>query len=438
MPKENDTKIKLTKSSVDGMQCPQDGQVIVYDSKLPGFGVRLTPGSKTYIAQARVEGKVVRVKLGVHGPITAEQARQLAQIQLGSMATGINPNVEKERRKIKAMTLAELYGFFRAAREPHLRPATLKIYDGAMRRCFHDWKDLPIVSISKDMIEKRHVALSNAHGPRGKGDAHANQAMRFLRTLFNYAITVEADAPEPVIQINPVKRLSEKKIWNKNVRRKTIVSQKDLPAWFEGVMNLQNETIRDYLLLLIFTGLRRTEAAKLKWSDINFNDQTITIVSEHAKNAEEHVIPMSDYVLSLMEMRKAAVVSKYGDCDELIPQSLYVFPGEGKHAHLVESKHSIGLVKVKFSPHDLRRTFLTVLESLDVSVYTVKRFANHKMNSDVTAGYVVTDIGRLREPMQRVTDAILTYVKSSNSAATEPDMETLVAYVATEALEAKA
>lgn len=62
---------------------------------------------------------------------------------------------------------------------------------------------------------------------------------------------------------------------------------------------------------------------------------------------------------------------------------------------------------ISFTIHDLRRTFLTVAESLDIPAYAVKRLANHKMSNDVTAGYIVTDVERLRQPMQKITDYIL-------------------------------
>ncbi|HEY6043831.1 MAG TPA: hypothetical protein VIU43_02935, partial [Nitrosospira sp.] len=46
--------------------------------------------------------------------------------------------------------------------------------------------------------------------------------------------------------------------------------------WYEGVMLLrddhtsqQSALVADYLLFLLFTGLRRKEAATLKWSDID-------------------------------------------------------------------------------------------------------------------------------------------------------------------------
>jgi len=62
---------------------------------------------------------------------------------------------------------------------------------------------------------------------------------------------------------------------------------------------------------------------------------------------------------------------------------------------------------VTFTLHDLRRTFVTVAEGLDIPAYALKRLLNHKMRNDVTAGYIVTDVERLRGPMQQVTDYIL-------------------------------
>jgi hypothetical protein len=48
-----------------------------------------------------------------------------------------------------------------------------------------------------------------------------------------------------------------------------------------------------------------------------------------------------------------------------------------------------------------------VAESLDLSTYTLKRLLNHREGRDVTAGYIVLDVERLRRPMQRITDQLL-------------------------------
>ncbi len=70
---------------------------------------------------------------------------------------------------------------------------------------------------------------------------------------------------------------------------------------------------------------------------------------------------------------------------------------------------------VTFTPHDLRRTFITIAESLDIPAYALKRLLNHTSGADVTAGYIVASTERLREPMQKITDFML---KSASMRAT--------------------
>jgi len=75
---------------------------------------------------------------------------------------------------------------------------------------------------------------------------------------------------------------------------------------------------------------------------------------------------------------------------------------------------------VKFTVHDLRRTFITAAESLDISAYAVKRLVNHKLNGDVTAGYIVADVECLRKPMQQISDYLLTAAGVKPGAAVIP------------------
>jgi hypothetical protein len=59
----------------------------------------------------------------------------------------------------------------------------------------------------------------------------------------------------------------------------------------------------------------------------------------------------------------------------------------------------IELSGIKFTIHDPRRTFITTAESLDILAYALKRLLNHKMNNDVTSGYLIIDVEHLRKPM---------------------------------------
>ena len=58
------------------------------------------------------------------------------------------------------------------------------------------------------------------------------------------------------------------------------------------------------------------------------------------------------------------------------------------------------------SVHDLRRTFVSVAESTEMSVFALKALVNHSLNGDVTAGYVQHSVERLRVPAQRVADEL--------------------------------
>jgi integrase len=157
------------------------------------------------------------------------------------------------------------------------------------------------------------------------------------------------------------------------------------------------ETVADYLLLLLFTGLRRGEAAALTWANVDLEERILKIPDP--KNRQPFALPLSDFVHDLLAARAKHKVNDY------------VFPGTGAKGYLVEPRnHMDQVIKASgltFTLHDLRRTFITVADRLDMSAFAIKRLVNHKTSSDVTDGYIVIDAERLRGPMQRVTDHLL-------------------------------
>lgn len=193
----------------------------------------------------------------------------------------------------------------------------------------------------------------------------------------------------------------------------TVIKPHQLPAWYQAVVALrqdgtspQSATIADYLLCLLFTGLRRQEAAQLQWAQVDLDHRALTIPD--TKNRQPLTLPLSDFLVTLFQARKEAST---GD---------YVFPGSGQSGYLIEPRKQMTKVMVasgvEFTLHDLRRTFITTAESLDISAYAVKRLVNHKMSGDVTAGYIITDVERLRAPMQRITDYLLKCMGTKASA----------------------
>ena len=389
---------KLTKSVIDAIPYPETGQKFYRDSEIKGFGLRVGTSSKVYIAESKVNNKTVRVTIGRHGIFTAEQARQEAKNILGMIARGINPNDVDKAKRVRGVTLSEGFQAYLKARSS-LKPRTIYDYKRLMGTYLADWQNRPLVEISKDQIERKHREIGE------RSPAQANLTMRFLRALLNFAIGQYEDSTgNPIITDNPTKRLTQTRSWYRVERRNTVIKAHDLPLWLNAVNNLANDTmgrnrVKDYLLLLLFTGLRREEGLSLAWKQVDLKAKTLMIPDP--KNRQPHVLPLSDFLYTLL-MRRYAETGK---------SSPFVFPGDGIKGYLNEPGKQMKRVTaesgVAFTLHDLRRTFITVAESLDISAYAVKRLANHKMANDVTAGYIIGDVERLRIPMQRITDFLI-------------------------------
>ena len=386
--------IRLSNAGVGKILPPpfKDGkkvQVLYRDNLLQGFGLRVTShGSKAYFIEKRINGKNSRITIGLHGQITPEQARKEAQRLLGEITFGKNPLTERKKRALKTTTLGKAYHDYLDTRK-NLKPNTLHDYKRCIEGALKDWLDKPLTDITKEMVEKRHQILGK------KSPARANNTMRVLRALFNFAIEQYEDSDgNPSVSVNPVNRISKNRGWYEVKRRQTLLTPTQLKPWYEATLKLNQETTRDYLHFLLFTGLRRSEATKLTWDDVDFEEGTFVIPD--TKNKEPHYLPMSDFLRDLL-MRRHVMAEKR-----------WVFPSPVTDEALKEPRTALDRVTkesgIEFTLHDLRRTFITIAESLDIPAYALKRLLNHKFSNDVTAGYIVPNTERLRVPMQRVTD----------------------------------
>lgn len=133
---------------------------------------------------------------------------------------------------------------------------------------------------------------------------------------------------------------------------------------------------------------------------ISFDEKIITI--PETKNGEVLRLPMGDYLYNLLKTRAEDA------------QSDWVFSSYGKQGHISEPKKAVARVRktsgIYFTVHDLRRTYMTIAASLDISAYALKRLVNHKTSHDVTGGYIVLGIEQLREPVQKIENYILEQV----------------------------
>lgn len=207
----------------------------------------------------------------------------------------------------------------------------------------------------------------------------------------------------------PTSILKETKVLKKVARRKSYIPNEDLPKWISSVLTLDSghfsigDVFRDYLIFVLFTGVRREEARCLLKENVDLNRKVFRLID--TKNREVVELPLSDWLADFIKPR-------------MNTKGKYLFSGldVNKPINGFKRPHEYlrKQVGINFTIHDLRRTFITVAESMDISSYTIKHLVNHKISesNDVTAGYIIVDLERMRKATNKISSEILNAVPS--------------------------
>ncbi len=407
-------KIKFTKAILNRLKTASTGESCYYDLQQPGLLVRVRQsGRKSFEVRKKHLGRAVRVTLGSYPDMTIEQARKAARKKLNVLSDGENPNILNRIKKAESITLIESLNEYLESREigsSPLRPNTVAHYRRSVENNLKPWCNRPISSITRTEIQNKHKSLVK------HSVSTADYTMRTFRIIFNYIADTYRDQHGRKILIdNPVSQLNSNKAWSRNIARDNIIEDVELPKWFESVttmpswitaLNSDPIAMRDYLLFVLFTGLRRREASNIQKDWIS-ND-VLTIPGDYTKNRQDHSLPMPKFLMELINRR-------------ISDETEYLFPGRDPNKPLAEPKRVVAKIRehagIYFTVHDLRRTFASIAGKIVAKEYVIKRLLNHKPSqNDVTASnYINLTVDDLREPMKKITDYILLIAKQKEA-----------------------
>lgn len=403
-------RIKLTNASLQ-KQClppPQNArtrhgqpirQRLYFDSEVHGFGVVVTRNdragtpTRTFFIQREVNGRTRRVKIGRFGDLNVEQARKLAQQTVSQMLRGIDPNAEKRRARSRGVTLREAADDYRdkPAKRSRTVKATLTLRNhDRFVETLADWKARPLAELTRQEVLARHKKLTKEDGP-----VAANNVLRWLRAVYNAAMIVHESLPP-----NPCIVLGDR--WNKEVRKRAPLTWDGVASWscwIDGELRARNPVRADLFLLILFTGLRSTDAATIRWHDVNLKDQLLHRPSPKGGEDRAFDLPLTPFLIAILKRRKADNPILYGEkCPWVFP----AFDRHGRLSHVSELKEA-----GQPSPHRLRDTFATAAHEAGVSLFDTKILMNHVLpQGDVTEGYMRPTVEHLRAQQERISKFI--------------------------------
>jgi integrase len=153
--------------------------------------------------------------------------------------------------------------------------------------------------------------------------------------------------------------------------------------------------------MLLLTGARAKETSLLKWSD--YHAEAGLVYFADTKTGKPLEIPLCKYLLDMLENRR--IYFYEGD------DSKYIFSSYSGKGRIKSVRTGLKVVEdksgIRTTLHDLRRSYLTYCENLDISSYTRKRLVNHSIPTDVTEKYTQFSIDRLKTVVESVAEYIL-------------------------------
>jgi integrase len=381
---KSQNRLKFTQGNIEKLPpAPRGKQIYYYDTKTPGFALRVTPeGVKTFCLYRWHKDGPERATIGRFSDLKVEEARKKLEKMTGKLADGKRPSKERsaDREAIKFGDLFE--EFLERHAKPHKKTWRQDVYQ--YDRHLAHWRNKKAKSISKLDITKLHSALKD-----NSGLYTANRALELIRVVLNKGIDWGLLlGPSPAIGI---KHFREK-------TRDRFLQADELPRFFQALAEEPNETFRDFVLICLLTGARRGNVQAMRWDEIDL-ERAIWRIPE-TKSGDSHLVPLVPSAVEILEARQQ-------DSD-----NEWVFPGPGKTGHLVEIKSAWSRVlkraEIKdLRLHDLRRTLGSWQAAQGASLAIIGKSLAHK-NVSTTLIYSRLNIDPVRASVTAATDAILT------------------------------
>ena len=350
---------------------PKDKPYKLSDGK--GLNLEVRPnGSKYWRLSYRYQQKQKTLALGVYPVVTLADAREQALQAKKLLQQNLDPSVHKRRQKIETSE----HTFKLIAEQWHKKESGLwskdhssKVWNSLKVDAFPHIGDMPI----KDIRTPDVLSVIRKIESRGALDV-ASRVKQRIRSVLRYAIQTGilefnvADALDGVIQTR------------KTTHRKALKLD-EIPSFLNALDSYPGYTITGYALqLIVHTFVRPGELRSAEWKDIDMDKAIWRIPAEKMKMKEEHIVPLSTQVLSLLEQIK-----------EITGRFNLVFPGSHDSKKPMSENTLTYAIRKRLgydaTAHGFRTTASTTLNEQGYRVDVIERQLAHGDRNKIRAAY---------------------------------------------------
>jgi integrase len=321
-----------------------EGRTTYFDATTPGFALRATPGgARTFVIVHGPERARRWETIGHYPRVSLKEAREQARVRLAEIELGIKPEAP-------VMNFADAFSLFLITYRAKNTAKTVYEMERLVRR--HLSPKLRHHAIG-DITTEHLATLIEKLLPT---PAECLALFTAARTVFKWA------AGRRLITRSPLEGMQRPV---RPATRDRVLSDAELTAVLRATSSDLSAFAR-IVQLLIFTGQRRSQIARLRVDYIDAKARTISWPSETMKSGTPHIVPYGK-----MAARILADLSEDGFVFGGLTGK--PFNGFGKSKAAFDKRVGIQ----DWTLHDLRRTFATGLAILGVAPHLIERLLAH-------------------------------------------------------------
>lgn len=231
---------------------------------------------------------------------------------------------------------------------------------GYIRRITED--DPQLVASSIHTVDLIQVRRSLKNYARKHGNVAANRLMEILKQVFRHAVQIG------YLRYSPIADLTRKVVGGVETTRERILTDGEIQL----VWHADRHT--ELLRFLLLTGQRIRETQLAHWGDIEGRQWFIPAVNN--KSGRDHWVALSSQSIELLGTLEARRGRIFGRVSPTAVQAyLRRWCARNKIGQDGRQRKHQGL----FTPHDLRRTFATRLNELQIGPHIVEKILNHRL-----------------------------------------------------------